>query len=145
MSSLIAPRLQPKPTSTTRAAHGGAPSVLDTLRIGSRLASEFPAIDRHTIDRQVRDTWNCAAHLGAEVTPGVVEELAREHLIALDGSLDLIRPARGRERQARERAHHLVQRSHHDTWSRSSRWTTEPHGTSAPHPDEDRADGPTSL
>ncbi|MCW2914994.1 MAG: hypothetical protein JWN52_3062 [Actinomycetia bacterium] len=118
MSSLIAPRLQPKPAATTRAPHGSAPSVLDILRIGSRLASEFPAIDRHTIDRQVRDTWNCAAHLGADVTLGVVEELAREHLIALDGSLDLIRPARGRERQhpaARERAHHLVQRSHHDS------------------------------
>jgi hypothetical protein len=45
-----------------------------------------------TVDRQVRDTWNCAAHLGAEPTPDIVEELAREHLIALDGSLELIGP-----------------------------------------------------
>jgi hypothetical protein len=99
MSSMTAPRVQPIPASAARAPDGDATSVADTLQIVSRLALEFPAVDRHTVDRQVRDTWNCAVHLATNVTPGVVEELAREHLIALDGSLDLIRPTQGRERQ----------------------------------------------
>jgi hypothetical protein len=87
------------PTSTTRAPHRNAIAVADTLQIVSRLALEFPGVDRHTVDRQVRDTWNCVVHLSADVTPGVVEELAREHLIALDGSLDLIRSAQDHECQ----------------------------------------------
>ncbi|MCW2888501.1 MAG: hypothetical protein QOE54_5790 [Streptosporangiaceae bacterium] len=101
MTSLAAPRVQPEPVPTTPACHENA-AIADTQGMVSRLALEFPAVDRQIVDRQVRDTWNCATHLSADVTPDVVEELAREHLIALDGSLDLIRPVRahGRRREA---------------------------------------------
>jgi hypothetical protein len=97
VTSLAAPRVQPEHVP---ARHANA-TPPDAPRIVSRLAREFPAVDRQIVDRQVRDTWNCARHLGAEVTPELVEELAREHLIALDGSLDLMRPVRGRERPRR--------------------------------------------
>jgi hypothetical protein len=87
--------MQPRPASAIRVAHA-AP---DAQRIVSRLAAEFPAVDRQTVDRQVRDSWNCAVHLSADVTPEVVEELAREHLTALEGSLELIRPVQSRGRR----------------------------------------------
>ncbi|MGI8329674.1 hypothetical protein ACRYCC_06890 [Actinomadura scrupuli] len=94
MTSRAAPKVQPEHVP---ARHANA-TPPDAPRIVSRLAGEFPAVDRQIVDRQVRDTWNCALHLGADVTPDLVEELAREHLIALDGSLDLMRPVRGRGR-----------------------------------------------
>jgi hypothetical protein len=104
VTSPITARTRPGSAPAGRALHGDA-TVPEALGIVSRLAVEFPDVDRQTVDRQVRDTWNCAVHLDADVTPEAVEELAREHLIALDGSLELIRPApvRGRRRPAARR------------------------------------------
>jgi hypothetical protein len=70
---------------TTGAAPGSAESV-SAHRICARLATEFLGVPVGTIDRYVSDVWMCAAHLGIDPTPPVVERVAREHLLALVNS-----------------------------------------------------------
>ncbi len=61
------------------------PAASDTVT--SRLTIEFPALTAATIERCVTDTWICAEHLGLTVTDGLIEILAREHLLALMNSI----------------------------------------------------------
>lgn len=51
--------------------------------ITQRLNAEFLAFSPTTVDRCVSDAWACAEHLGLEVTPPLVERIAREHLTAM--------------------------------------------------------------
>ena len=72
-----------------RAVTGAQAQVLRTDSTASdtvtnRLTAEFPALAPATIARCVTDTWICAEHLGLAVTDGLVEMLAREHLLGLD-------------------------------------------------------------
>jgi hypothetical protein len=55
--------------------------------VTSRLTTEFPALAFATIVRCVTDTAVCAQHLGLTVTDGLVEMLAREHLLGLMNSV----------------------------------------------------------
>jgi hypothetical protein len=52
-----------------------------------RLTIEFPGLASATVERCVTDTWICAEHLGLTVTDGLVEMLAREHLLGLMNSV----------------------------------------------------------
>ncbi len=61
--------------------------------VTNRLTTEFPALAFATIERCVTDTWICAEHLGLTVTGGLVEMLAREHLLGLMNSV----PPSGRQ------------------------------------------------
>ncbi len=70
---------------TTGAAPGSAESV-SAHRICARLSIEFLGVPVGTIDRCVADAWMCAAHLGVDPTPPVVERIARERLLALVNS-----------------------------------------------------------
>lgn len=73
----------------------------DTVR---RLAAQFPAIEPYVVRNCVRDTRNCAAHLGVDVAPEVLERLAREHLLTLESSVELDRdhvPAQRRAESVR--------------------------------------------
>jgi hypothetical protein len=62
--------------------------------VTDRLTTEFPALAFATVERCVTDTWICAEHLGLTVTDGLVEMLAREHLLGLMNSV----PPSGRRR-----------------------------------------------
>lgn len=55
--------------------------------VTDRLTAEFPALALATIARCVTDTAICAEHLGIVVTGGLVEMLAREHLLGLMNSV----------------------------------------------------------
>ncbi|MQA88514.1 MAG: hypothetical protein GEV03_28855 [Streptosporangiales bacterium] len=46
----------------------------------ARLSAEFGELPRHRVERCVADVCVCALHLGFEVTPSLVETLARERL-----------------------------------------------------------------
>ncbi|HKB32215.1 MAG TPA: hypothetical protein VKD26_15440 [Streptosporangiaceae bacterium] len=61
--------------------------------VTTRLTAEFPALAPATIGRCVTDTSICAEHLGIAVTDGLVEMLAREHLLGLMNSV----PPSGRQ------------------------------------------------
>jgi hypothetical protein len=50
--------------------------------IARRLTAEFLDFSNDTIARCVADVWACVEHLGLEVTPPLVERVAREHLTA---------------------------------------------------------------
>ena len=51
--------------------------------ITRRLTVEFMVFSTDTVARCVFDAWACADHLGLEVTPPLVEGIAREHLTAM--------------------------------------------------------------
>ncbi len=51
--------------------------------ITRRLTAEFLVFPADTVGRCVSDAWACAEHLGLEVTPRLVERIAREHLTAM--------------------------------------------------------------
>lgn len=51
--------------------------------IADRLKDEFPVLPAATVRRQVDDAWVCARQLGLEITPWLVERVAREHLTHL--------------------------------------------------------------
>ncbi|HEU5160736.1 MAG TPA: hypothetical protein VFU43_27310 [Streptosporangiaceae bacterium] len=51
--------------------------------ITQRLSAEFLAFPPTIVGRCVSDAWACAEHLGLEVTPGLVERIAWEHLTAM--------------------------------------------------------------
>lgn len=51
--------------------------------ITRRLTAEFMVFSTDTVARCVSDAWNCAEHLGLEVTPPLVERIARERLTAV--------------------------------------------------------------
>ena len=51
--------------------------------ITQRLSAEFLVFPADTVARCVCDAWACAEHLGLEVTPRLVEGIAREHLTAM--------------------------------------------------------------
>ncbi|MDA8370548.1 MAG: hypothetical protein M0026_11880 [Nocardiopsaceae bacterium] len=57
--------------------------VGDLQQIAVRLRDEFNALPHRCVERCVSDTWKCAEHLGLQVTPGLVEGIAREHLRAM--------------------------------------------------------------
>lgn len=57
--------------------------VQDLQLISTRLRREFGGLSHRCIERCVSDTWNCVEHLGITVTPGLVEQVAREHLQAM--------------------------------------------------------------
>ncbi|GAA4567595.1 hypothetical protein [Planotetraspora kaengkrachanensis] len=61
----------------------GGPSADAELRglVIARLAAEFLSIPVSSINRCVTDVSACAGHLGLEVTPEIVERVAREHLL----------------------------------------------------------------
>ncbi|RCV56974.1 hypothetical protein [Marinitenerispora sediminis] len=59
---------------------GDLDSVTDRLRL------EFTSVPHPRVRRCVADTWRCAAHLGYDVTPGLVERVARERLHAVEKS-----------------------------------------------------------
>ncbi len=59
----------------------------DSDTVANRLTTEFPALATATIERCVTDTSICAEHLGLAVTDGLVEMLAREHLLGLMNSV----------------------------------------------------------
>ncbi|MFC7330079.1 hypothetical protein [Marinactinospora rubrisoli] len=54
----------------------------DLEQLADRLHLEFAALPHPHVRRCVADTWRCAAHLGYDVTPGLVERVARERLHA---------------------------------------------------------------
>ena len=54
--------------------------VRDYASVIARLTEEFCELPRHRVERCVADVRACASHLGFEVTPGLVEKIAREHL-----------------------------------------------------------------
>ncbi|HXA60787.1 MAG TPA: hypothetical protein VNW94_16625 [Streptosporangiaceae bacterium] len=51
--------------------------------IDRRLADEFSGISPATVERCVHDVRACVAHLGIDATPGLVERIAREHLVGM--------------------------------------------------------------
>jgi len=51
--------------------------------IAGRLTEEFPVLPTATVRRYVDDAWVCARQLGLEITPWLVERVAREHLTHL--------------------------------------------------------------
>jgi hypothetical protein len=61
-------------------ANDGAPTL---LAVGDRLAGEFAALPAATVRRQVEDALVCVRQLGLEITPWLVERVAREHLTHL--------------------------------------------------------------
>jgi hypothetical protein len=54
--------------------------------ITERLSVEFVFFTHDTVARCVADVWVRAEHLGLEVTPPLVERVAREHLTAMEKS-----------------------------------------------------------
>jgi hypothetical protein len=54
-----------------------------------RFAAEFPALDRSSIERCLRDTWCCARHLCSKMTRQAVEQLTHERLMAMAASAAL--------------------------------------------------------
>lgn len=63
--------------------------------VAQRLAAEFPTLGAAAVERCVIDTWICAEHLGLAVTAGLVERVAREHLLGMVNSV----PPSGRRRR----------------------------------------------
>lgn len=51
--------------------------------IADRLTDEFAVLPAATVRRQVDNAWACALQLGLEITPWLVERVAREHLTHL--------------------------------------------------------------
>ncbi len=51
--------------------------------VTSRLSGEFGALPRYRVERCVGDVCACARHLGFDVTPTLVEKVARERLLAM--------------------------------------------------------------
>ena len=45
-----------------------------------RLTAEFTSVPSEDVDRCVCEVRACASHLGIELTPAMVERIAREHL-----------------------------------------------------------------
>ncbi|ASU83118.1 hypothetical protein CDO52_10285 [Nocardiopsis gilva YIM 90087] len=60
--------------------------VRDLQQVAARLHDEFSALSHRCVERCVSDSWKCAEHLGYQVTPSLVEGLAREHLQAVINS-----------------------------------------------------------
>lgn len=58
-----------------------------TAGVTDRLAGEFGALPRGIVERSVTDAWLCAEHLGFDVTPALVEGIAREHLVGVVNSV----------------------------------------------------------
>ncbi|WP_433500380.1 hypothetical protein ACQP1K_08845 [Sphaerimonospora sp. CA-214678] len=52
----------------------------------ARLAAEFPTVPAAVLSRLVVDVRACAGHLGLDVTPEIVEGVARERLLGLVNS-----------------------------------------------------------
>jgi hypothetical protein len=67
---------------------GGGPSSETRLRgpVIARLAAEFLTVPVDNVGRCVADVWACAEHLGLDVTPEIVERVARERLLGMVNS-----------------------------------------------------------
>jgi hypothetical protein len=46
-----------------------------------RLCRDFAALSPDAVERCVSDVWLRGRHLGLDLTPGLVERVAREHLV----------------------------------------------------------------
>ncbi|HEY3683876.1 MAG TPA: hypothetical protein VGL93_12585 [Streptosporangiaceae bacterium] len=69
---------------TTADVGGNANDSASALRaVGDRLGGEFAVLPAATVRRQVEDAWVCVRQLGLEITPWLVERVAREHLTHL--------------------------------------------------------------
>jgi hypothetical protein len=88
MMQAVIPRAS---TGTDRAARNPQPDWTAAQTVTTRLAAEFSALTRGTVERCVWETWMCAEHLGLPVTGGLVERVAREHL---HGVLKSVPPSR---------------------------------------------------
>lgn len=55
--------------------------VRDYAKVVGRLCAEFGELPRHRVERCVADVCACASHLGFDVTPELVEKIARERLV----------------------------------------------------------------
>lgn len=55
----------------------------DLHLIADQLRTEFTSLPYPSVERCVTDTVRRAHHLGCDVTPGLVERVAREHLRAM--------------------------------------------------------------
>ncbi len=69
----------------------GGPSPEPGLRepvelVTHRLAAEFLTVPLSAVARCVADAWACGEHLGLDVTPEIVERVARERLLGMVNS-----------------------------------------------------------
>jgi hypothetical protein len=64
----------------------GGPEQRLTQPVSAVLAAEFTAVPHPAVERCVADVLACAEHLGVEVTPAIIERIAREHLLAMINS-----------------------------------------------------------
>ncbi|MCW2943411.1 MAG: hypothetical protein JWR24_128 [Actinoallomurus sp.] len=48
-----------------------------------RLCRDFAALSSDTVERCVHDVWLRGRHLGLDLTPPLVERVAREHLVCI--------------------------------------------------------------
>lgn len=48
-----------------------------------RMCRDFAAVPAEVVERCVNDAWRRARHLGVQLTPRVVEGVAREQLLSL--------------------------------------------------------------
>jgi hypothetical protein len=89
---VLAPHVKNNPNISDISGKGeisgtvAAPDPRVTQPVSAVLAAEFPAVPRLTVERCVADVWACAEHLGVEVTPAIIERIAREHLLAMINS-----------------------------------------------------------
>lgn len=54
--------------------------VREYAQVIARLCDEFGELPQHRVERCVADVCACASHLGFEITPMLVENIAHEHL-----------------------------------------------------------------
>lgn len=71
------------PKATGRPVDAGGRNIQTVDPIVVRLRTEFVGLSLATVERCVTDVWACARHLGVVITPGQVEQVAREHLIGV--------------------------------------------------------------
>lgn len=79
------------PALATRVT-GGTPALREP--VNARLSAEFLGIPAHAVERCVAQVWVCAEHLGLDVTPAIVERVARERLLAMANSAPPARKSR---------------------------------------------------
>ncbi|WP_214108817.1 hypothetical protein [Acrocarpospora catenulata] len=78
------------PVLATHTVEVAGPRLIDP--VVTVLAAEFRTVAEESVARCVADVWACAEHLGVEVTPAIIERIAREHLLALVNSAHLLAP-----------------------------------------------------
>ncbi|MCT9931116.1 hypothetical protein N5079_12905 [Planotetraspora sp. A-T 1434] len=74
------------PVLATRLSGGPSAEPEPRGPVIARLAAEFLTLPLDAVDRCVADVWACAEHMGLDVTPEIVERVAREHLLGVVNS-----------------------------------------------------------